>query len=612
MKIISKVIQTKLTRIALFLLLFLPLLSSAQFPTTAHFLDNYSMKDYSILKVDNRYYVAGTLYKSPVNSTLLGAPVQDSCDLHLLELDDYGNILNESVFDNGLNNSTYDIFRFEASPGKDGFIVLCGGEFSGSVNTIMLNFDFSLGLIQMKECGYMNSNVSNTTLQCLNIGLRTVHCFSGLQASNGNVYVVGMNSDPLWTTPNIHNLNKGGFISCYTQNLNHSFNKIIANNDPNIPCNIPLLSNTNKDFECINDIIDVDGQGLFLSGTVNAVGQNSIHKSGAVAVLLDYSGNIIHDWSFVSVNNSNKNIYSVAAYYSTYDNFIYQLSNDNYENSLIVRAYDPNSGSIINDMRLDYDFANPDIELIGFNILEDVNPNYITIIGYGSLLGGNWNSSLHQENLKYITINKYASVGQGFTMLSAGSYDCSGIMGSQGNCFGRIDNNEILYYTPKIAQKSDVNNILAINYEGDINTTNKGIRFVSGLYGNGNNVIAENSCNDENWNGLTTVPINDPLPLDAIDYGVTIVPSYLPSEVQFTKNDVDCYVLKSPKSELNIPKNALNSFNPVQYYFVYDCLGRLLKKCKSNLELQELPAGVYVIHEQNSNGNIFSRRVFSK
>lgn len=511
--------------------------------SVTHILDNYSLAGYSILQCDNKnYIVVGTAYKDPVFNS---QNQPDSQDIHILVVDNLGKILIEKVLDDESNNIAYSVCEYDklnntflitATSNKIQPFAVPTDSRIYTMNQIII--DINLNVINNFNSLYFLPPANYNLGGCQNIGLRDIRGFKTIVANN-RIYTVGMNIDASSIETNPDFKTKTGFIKC--QEIDYFtdiFNKVVFNNDPSIPC-ATNSSSTIKDYDALNDIIDVPGIGVFVSGSTNRLLQNGNVGEASVAILYDYNGIKIFDWSFYSTYSDHK-IYAVNAIYSVTDQLIYQLSNDEYEKCVIVKGFDPISGNVVKNYRIDIDFSNPDIKFSALKIEEELNYNNIFIAGYGDMdkvVQGLPNSTYHYNNYKYFRFNKNSNSGV-LQFLGSGSQDNTNYF-NRGDDITRFENNTYNYFSPDICVKTDPNmaDFIGINFDKGTNGNNKhGLKIIN----NANNLLSYNGCEEFIWDVYMVPPIQNLINVEDIDMPIININNWQMTEIGPLFNDYDC------------------------------------------------------------------------
>lgn len=363
-------------------------------PQTSVFL-NYSTLGYSIIKStnDDLYYLTGTLYKEPIitNSSI----VEDSTDIHFLVLDKDGNVVHSRVYDSEANDQSYHILEYDV---QNNLFLL-----TTSTNGLSPNISpfFSLmtyivvdnqgAIVTKKSYRYYEPVQLGLGLSCEFVGTRDIRPFKSVLA-NGQIFTCGIQKDFEYLNlgqPNDYDeFIKTGFIKCVDYDLNPIWDKIITLNDPNLPCYQQTNGSFGKDFDCLENIIDIPGYGISVAGTFSHLKQTNGEFYGTIWMVFGYNGVLLNDFSHYSTNDTYDNLSPSFQMFSPTDNLLYILENDESNRSINVVGADLVSNQISsNDYKVNFTISNPDIFLQAYSLFESIQfPEYLVVTGMAQQL----------------------------------------------------------------------------------------------------------------------------------------------------------------------------------------------------------------------------------
>jgi hypothetical protein len=352
---------------------------------------NYTTIGYSMCTIpqSENYYLTGTLYKEPIQT--LNSFVDDSTDIHFLVLDKDGNVVLSKIFDSGTNDQSYHITPYEInneefllSTSSNGLSQVTGPYFS-VVTYIVISS--SGNIVLQKSYRYYDSQIIGLGLNCEFIGTRDIRPFKSIIANN-QIYSCGMQRDFEYISnspsPGYNSFIKTGFLKCMDLTLNPMWDKIVLLNDPALPCYQQANGQNGNDFDALEDLIEIPGYGISVTGTFSHVKPNFNGENFGVAWLIfGYNGTLLNDFSHYSTDDSQDNVSSAFQIYSETDQLVYLLENDEFERTVNVVGgnYLLNTLSS-NDYKINYTVVNPDIVLHAYNLIEsNVESNLLTITG---------------------------------------------------------------------------------------------------------------------------------------------------------------------------------------------------------------------------------------
>lgn len=352
---------------------------------------NYTTIGYSVCTIpqSENYFLTGTLYKEPIQTPF--SFVDDSTDIHFLVLDKDGNVIVSKIFDSGTNDQSYHITPYDISneefllsTATNGLSQLTGPHFA-LVTYIVIS---STGnIVLQRSYRYYDNQILGLGLNCEFIGTRDIRPFKSIIANN-QIYSCGMQRDFDYISnlpsPGYNSFIKTGFVKCMDLTLNPVWDKVVLLNDPALPCYQQTNTQLGNDFDGLEDLIDIPGYGISVSGTYSHLKANFNGENFGVAWLVfGYNGTLLNDFSHYSTDDTQDNVSSAFQIYSEADQLVYLLENDEFQRTVNVVGGDYISNSLsANDYKINYTVVNPDIILHAYNLIEsNIESNLLTISG---------------------------------------------------------------------------------------------------------------------------------------------------------------------------------------------------------------------------------------
>lgn len=603
-------------------------INSIALPSRLHFFNQYTTAGYSIIRIPNtnKFALTGTLYKSPVVSPC--GFDKDSTDIHFLVIDEEGNILTSQVYNSGANDYSYHITTFDAANGE--FLLTtstvainypCNGIFS-QITYFVVN---SAGTILQKhsfDC--YSGNQPGIGLYCDQIGTRDIRPLRSIVDDKG-ITTVGVQKDyvSLTNTPLPYNqVIKSGFIKRLDMSFSPIWDKIYLNNSSSLPCYTSPTSPPGNDFDQLENIIEIPGKGYFVTGstTIDKSGGASFDQ-GTVALLIDYNGTKIFDWSHYSTTQLNSNVNSADAFYSKIDDKIYMLENDEFNSTIRVVVLDPSTGSYSNIYTIKYDLINPDIKVMAYTIGENVNnPDELVITGLAEQynLGPAYNYSWTPY---IIVFDKSLTIGNTVYIQQAGAVNNSGY-NLRGDNVQNIQGKIPTVFTPQMTASYDNlpnHDLMIAGYDYNATNTQYGLKMC--IYGNitpyssENNtcygemydaLIVDNSIIDINIDDfsvetfLTEVDYDQPV----VEYQTSTCEEVYKSENNHSSDNVTQHDLDKISSLINsksIDKSESIDESDIKEIAIFNLAGQQVLKSDNKYVLAEeikanhLTSGIYIL-----------------
>lgn len=525
----------KIITFSFFVILLLNLKIFAQAPL--YFINNYTMAGYNMVKVPNKklFVLCGNLYKDPVNT---GCTSMDSLDMHFLVVDEEGKVVLSKVFDSELNDIVYDITLAEFIPGTTDFL-LTGTLIGDGVNcpnspnfstsgTFLLRVDLNGNILQNVAIPYLGGNgfpVNYSALNCPSmdeIGMREGRGFKSVFTGQG-IYTVGFNTDhfsnpsyfPFVAKPKIATLKK------FDNNFIPLWDRLITNGLTNTPCFSPSFPY--NDFDILTNIIEVPGVGIFVCGTTSIEKNLGISNMAqtTLAILFDYNGNVIYNWSHFTSFFDNSPLVPVDCIYSN-DGLVYLLENDLNDWCINILGLNPITGNIDVNIRNKTNIYNPDIKVRAFELQENVNkPEELYITGMAEMLNPPMPSQVPTAFVWtpfYTIIPKDANPSSIIFYHQSSAIDNSEYI-YRGDELSTMPDMFPKYFTPTHSSLHDISSsyqdeVLTVGYDKNNITNNYGIKLVtSKIY---NSTDYDNSCDNRLYDSGFLTPSTNFLPVSVV------------------------------------------------------------------------------------------------
>ncbi|MBL7941374.1 MAG: hypothetical protein JNM00_01320 [Flavobacteriales bacterium] len=339
----------------------------------------------------------------------IGGNTATTLDIHLLELDGAGNVVNERTYDSGANEEAFHI-----APSIAGGYVVCGYQSNaGRDRGLILEFDANFNLVN--QARYHNTSTKHST---------AFHIIPTVADPVPGYVVVGtLASDFTYT----------GAKTSYVLKLDGALNKLWERHLNSAAPAGP------QDWDMAVHVLEIPGQGYFVGGSATATpGNNSTFCDQTVmAARISYANVVVWKKSMDDNGPSTSGHLSIGAdaFYDASTNEIYQLANFSINHHFGIVVYDFATGAI-NPAKSFKVFSNLGyINLDGMRILPDPSGNTYVVAGYlrdgnytapdGTFVSGTFPFACEIDKVSQTTIwdELYPVPAAGFAGTSTAPYD---------------------------------------------------------------------------------------------------------------------------------------------------------------------------------------------
>lgn len=289
--------------------------------------------DYTLHKTTKGYLMAGNLYCK-------------SSTIHIVEVDNQNSIIWNKEYFHDAEASSSSCFSINEAP--DGYILTgyIGFNDDNDKRLYLLHIDNSGNIINQRLYDYKAFDA---------VGLNVITSYKA------NQFVVGgfIAKEGNKFSPDIHKI---AFLMATNFKLDPIWTLFIDNQQ-----SIPYIA----DYNLVESILEIPGQGYFISGAVNE--QVNTPYYGALATMVDYNGNIMWNHSF---RNTTYGQIGVDAFYDDQCDIIYHLSTNSSTKNIEIASF-LNNGTMMHCAQ--YQLAD---DYAGYHIMQSpYNPDAIIVAG---------------------------------------------------------------------------------------------------------------------------------------------------------------------------------------------------------------------------------------
>ncbi len=315
---------------------------------------------YSNLAKNHQSVVESALI--PGNTIVAETITGSTRDIHLMELDAAGNLINERTYDSGAHEEAFHICL-----GQGGGYIVCGYQLNaGRDRGLILQFDANFNLLN--QARYHNTASRHST---------AFHVIPTVADPIPGYVVVGALAADFSATDI-----KTSYVLKLDLMLNKLWERHLNSATPAGP----------QDWDMAVHVLEVPGQGYFVGGSATATPGNNSAFCDQTVMAARISYNNVVNWKKSMDDNgsgtSGHRSIGADAFYDASTNEVYQLANFSINHHFGIVVYDFATG-IINPLKSFRVFSNLGyINLDGMQILPD--PSGLSYVVAGYLRDGNY------------------------------------------------------------------------------------------------------------------------------------------------------------------------------------------------------------------------------